>query len=155
MSNVMSYKGYHTRVEYNAEDKTLYGKIEGISDLVTFEAEKCEDVEREFHEAVDDYLEFCEEVGKAPDKEYNGSFNVRIEPNLHREIALSAFKNNRSMNKEIAVALQNYLHPEKEHLSTTIFVPAGIHPPFLGTQSSAHGPYINNSTDRIKRTATL
>ena len=155
MSNVMSYKGYHTRVEYNAEDKTLYGKIEGISDLVTFEAEKCEDVEREFHEAVDDYLEFCEEVGKAPDKEYNGSFNGRIEPNLHREIALSAFKNKRSMNKEIAIALQNYLHPEKGHLTTTVFVTPDALPPHLGTQRSTYRPFNNNSTDRIKRTATL
>ena len=56
-------------------------------DLVLYRIE-CADiqnVEKEFHEAVDDYLEFCKEVGKEPDKEYKGSFNVRISLELHKK----------------------------------------------------------------------
>ena len=30
MSSMLSYKGYHSRVEFNLEDKVLFGKIEGI-----------------------------------------------------------------------------------------------------------------------------
>ena len=71
-SNVLEYKGYHTKVEYIAENNILYGKIEGINDLVTFEASDLSSVEKEFHEAVDDYLAFCEAIGQPPEKEYKG-----------------------------------------------------------------------------------
>lgn len=64
MSNVLQYKGYTTRVEYCVEDEVLYGKIEGISDLVNFYADTPREVEKNFHEAVDDYIDFCRETGK-------------------------------------------------------------------------------------------
>ena len=46
----------------------LVGKILGISDLVTFESEDAAGLKEEFESAVDDYLEFCKEVGKDPGK---------------------------------------------------------------------------------------
>lgn len=80
--NILEYKGYHTKIEFDSEELVLRGKIEGINDLVNFECENIQDIEKEFHEAVDDYLEFCKEVGK----EYKGSFNVRINPQLHKQL---------------------------------------------------------------------
>ena len=65
--------------------------LEGINDLVDFECEDLKGVEKEFHEAVDDYLEFCKEVGKEPDKEYKGTFNVRISPELHKRLVTKSF----------------------------------------------------------------
>ena len=38
MGNIMEYKGYHTKIEFDAESKTLRGKIEGINDYIDFEA---------------------------------------------------------------------------------------------------------------------
>lgn len=58
----MTYKGFRTIVKYSKEDKVYYGKIEDVSDLVNYESENYEGLERAFHEAVDDYLVFCEEV---------------------------------------------------------------------------------------------
>ena len=81
MKNILEYKGYHTKVEVDMESMVAYGKIEGINDLVTFETKNLSEVTKEFENAVDDYLEFCKEVGKAPDKEYKGTFNVRISLN--------------------------------------------------------------------------
>lgn len=72
--NVLEYKGYHTRVELDTDDMILVGKIEGINDFVNFECENLDEVEKEFHQAVDDYLEFCAEMGKNPEKEYKGAF---------------------------------------------------------------------------------
>ena len=46
MSNVIQYKGYFTNVEYSQEDQILFGKIEGIRDLVTFECENAGEVEQ-------------------------------------------------------------------------------------------------------------
>ena len=89
-NNILEYKGYYTRIEYSAEDHVLFGKIEGIKDLVTFECENLSNVEAEFHEAVDDYLSFCKDLGESPDKPYKGMFNVRIPPELHRKAAMAA-----------------------------------------------------------------
>lgn len=108
MKNILEYKGYYAKVEYSSEDKVLFGKIEGINDLVNFESDSTEGIEKEFREAVDDYLEFCKEVGKEPDKVYKGTFNVRITPELHKKAALIALKNGDSLNRTIEKALEEY-----------------------------------------------
>ncbi|MDO5139757.1 MAG: type II toxin-antitoxin system HicB family antitoxin [Oscillospiraceae bacterium] len=122
MRNIMEYKGYHTKVSFDAESLTLHGKIEGIRDFVNFEADSLEAVEAEFHSAVDEYLEFCAEVGKTPDKEYRGTFNVRISPALHRELSLEADKKDVSMNQLVENAIEAYLHKENMPTKTIIYV---------------------------------
>lgn len=122
MGNVMEYKGYHTKVSFDAESLTLHGKIEGIRDFVNFEADSLEAVEAEFHSAVDEYLEFCAEVGKTPDKEYRGTFNIRISPALHRELSLEADKKDVSMNQLVENAIETYLHKENMPTKTIIYV---------------------------------
>lgn len=104
--NILEYKGYHTKLECSIEDGVIYGKIEGIRDLVTFECETVSEAEAAFHEAVDDYLAFCREVGKEPEKEYKGQFNVRIEPELHKAAAVLAYKRNLSLNALVEEAIQ-------------------------------------------------
>lgn len=106
MSNVIQYKGYFTNVEYSQEDQILFGKIEGIRDLVTFECENAGEVEQAFKEAVDDYLEFCEEEGKDPNKSFSGSFNVRVSPELHRDIWAAATKRDMTLNAYVNEALR-------------------------------------------------
>lgn len=107
--NILEYKGYHTTIEFDAETYTLRGKIEGINDFVNFESNDPKAIEEEFHTAVDDYLEFCREVGKEPDKEYKGTFNVRIDPELHKKIAVLASKNGESLNATVERAIQTYV----------------------------------------------
>lgn len=125
MGNVLEYKGYQTKVEYDAESHVLYGKIEGIRDLVNFEADTLQDVERFFHEAVDDYLEFCKEVGKTPDKTYNGQFNIRIPSQLHRELAMRAFRNGETLNKEVQNAIEQYVNGQNQSSIPSIII---VHP---------------------------
>lgn len=60
------YKGYVSRVAYSPEDAIWYGKLDGIPDLVTYEADSPEDAEAAFRSAVDDYLAFCADRGKPP-----------------------------------------------------------------------------------------
>lgn len=62
-----NYKGYQAEVRYSKEDHCFYGRLHGISDLITFEADSIDKLEPEFYTAVDDYLIVCEEVGKKPD----------------------------------------------------------------------------------------
>ena len=67
-SSILYYKGYYGKIEYSAEDKVIYGKIMGIHSLISFESESATDIETEFHNAVDDYLSYCEEEGIEPEK---------------------------------------------------------------------------------------
>ena len=110
MNSTLEYKGYCTRIEFDADAMLLHGKIEGINDLVTFESEDSSRIEAEFHAAVDDYLDFCKEVGKEPEKEYRGLFNVRIRPDLHKRIAAEALKKNISMNALVEQAISSYVN---------------------------------------------
>lgn len=109
MSNILNYKGYSARVEFSAVDNVLFGKIEGITDLVTFESSDASQIESEFQNAVDDYLDFCAEVGKEPSKSYKGIFNVRISPELHKSLAMKAFENNTTINHEVEEAIRVYV----------------------------------------------
>lgn len=109
-SDLLRYKGYSARPEYSAEDRIFYGKILGISDLVDFQSENAKDLEEEFHKAVDDYLEFCAEIGKQPQKEYSGLFNVRISPELHREVSVFAQAEGVTLNKAVEQAIRAMVH---------------------------------------------
>ena len=113
MSAILEYKGYHTKIEFDSESWVLRGKIEGINDLINFESDDMATIEKEFHEAVDDYLEFCKEVGKEPEKEYKGCFNVRISPELHKKLARVAFENGTSLNATVEEAIVQYICTEK------------------------------------------
>ena len=107
--SILEYKGYHTTIEFDAEAFVLRGKIEGINDFINFESDDPKTIEQEFHAAVDDYLEFCQETGKEPDKEYKGTFNIRIHPDLHKKAALLAMKNGESLNNTVEKAIQAYI----------------------------------------------
>ena len=107
--STIEYKGYFSTINYSPEDKVLYGTIEGIDDLITFESGSAEEIENEFHKAVDDYIAFCKEVGKQPDKVYKGTFNVRINPTLHRAVALEAVKQGISLNQAVENAIGQYV----------------------------------------------
>lgn len=61
-----SYKGYIGSIHYSKEDKVFHGKIEGIKDLVTYEAESEEDLENAFKKSLDEYLEDCKVLGREP-----------------------------------------------------------------------------------------
>lgn len=109
MSNIIQYKGYFASVDYSVEGKVLYGKIEGINDLINFESESADQIENEFHEAVDEYLRYCESIGKKPDKTYRGSFNVRIPSEMHKALAIRALKNGISIDQAVECAIRDYL----------------------------------------------
>ena len=104
--NTMTYKGYIGSVNYSDKDQVFFGKIEGINGLVNFEGESVKELTTAFHEAVDDYLAYCEDEGIEPDKSYTGVLNVRLTPNIHRQIAMLALQAGVSINAYIKDALE-------------------------------------------------
>lgn len=109
MSNNIEYNGYIGKVEYSFEDKCFFGKVEMIDDLITFEATNVIELEENFKNVVDDYLETCKELKREPQKVYKGVFNVRIEPELHKKLYKKALIEGVSLNSFIRKALLNYV----------------------------------------------
>ncbi len=112
MSSMMEYKGYHAKIEYDADDGILIGKVFGICDTVIFDGETVKEIEDVFHQAIDDYIQHCAEIGKEPDKEFRGSFNVRIPPDMHKRLSLLADDNEQSINQIVIAALDAYMNPQ-------------------------------------------
>ena len=104
--NTMTYKGYLGSVNYSDKDHVFFGKIEGINGLVNFEGESVKELTNAFHEAVDDYLAYCEDEGIEPDKSYTGVLNVRLTPAIHRQIAMLALQVGISINAFIRNAVE-------------------------------------------------
>lgn len=116
MDDILEYKGYYATVRYSAEDEVFYGKLLAIDDLVSFEGTSVKELKKSFHEAVDDYLETCKELGKEPDKTYKGTFNVRISIDLHKQAAIFAASKNISLNDFVKKAIR-YALSNKEDLN--------------------------------------
>ncbi len=109
MKDMMIYKSYYGSVHYSAEDQILFGKIEFIRSLVDYEGTDVKNLRTAFEEAVDDYLELCEEEGKKPEKPFKGSFNVRTGSDLHRRAVIFALSKGKNLNSIVTDALEQYL----------------------------------------------
>lgn len=90
MSRLMQYKGYYGSVDASPEDGCLFGKLEFIAPLVSYEAETVPALVTAFQAAVDDYLTDCARVGHAPEIPCKGSFNVRVGHEVHMQAVIAA-----------------------------------------------------------------
>lgn len=113
MSTMMEYKGYHASVDFDAEDMIFVGKVFGIADSLNFHGTSVDELEQMFHQSIDNYLDMCAKYNKVPDREFKGSFNVRISPELHKKIALKAYDKGLSLNQCVEKAIENYVDDEK------------------------------------------
>lgn len=113
MTSLLEYKGYIGSVDYNEEDEVFHGRLEFIRDLVTYEAIDAPGLKRAFHEAVDDYLEHCLELGRKAETPLKGSFNVRPGRELHRKAAVYARRKGISLNTVVSEALSRFLDDDR------------------------------------------
>lgn len=106
MKNLMQHKGYYGSVEYSDEDGTLFGKVQFIRSLISYEGKDVKTLRADFEAAVDDYLAACKKRGQEPEIPFKGSFNVRVGRTLHRRLALAAVQRGVSLNQLITEALE-------------------------------------------------
>ena len=97
MSDLLSYKNYNC----------LFGKVIGIKSLLSYEGNSVQELERGFRNVIDEYLTDCKERNVEPEQPYKGSFNVRISPELHRNIAVYAMEHGKSLNAAVEEAIGN------------------------------------------------
>lgn len=107
--NTLKYKGFIGSVNFSEEDSIFFGKIEGINEMVNFEGQSVQELTEAFHEAVNDYLAYCEEEGIQPHKSYSGLLNVRLTPEIHSRVAMLAQRAGISINAFIKQALEKQI----------------------------------------------
>ena len=86
-----------------------FGRVIGIRDVITFQGDTVPDSLEAFHDSVDDYLAFCEERGESPEKPYSGKFVLRLDPRLHRKLAIAAKAHDLSLNDLVKSTLKRGL----------------------------------------------
>jgi len=109
MRDVLTYKGFIGTVFFSADDRVFYGKIEGINDLVTFEGANVDELEEAFKYMVDEHIKDCKKEGIPVEKSYKGSLNVRLSPELQKQITQMALLKGVSLNKFINETLRKGL----------------------------------------------
>jgi len=53
MKNIMTYKGYTARIEFDERDNIFIGKVIGIADSISFHGETVKELREDFQAAID------------------------------------------------------------------------------------------------------
>lgn len=111
----MEYKGYLGKIELDEGDGVFHGEVLNTKDVITFRGRTVDEVTTAFKDSIDDYLEFCKEIGEEPDKPFSGKFIVRLDPELHRKIWMQANLDNTSLNNWVTETLETVISDIEWH----------------------------------------
>lgn len=110
MSALLKHRGYYGSLEASPEDNCLFGKLQFIRALVSYEGQTVAELSQAFRDAVDDYLDTCATLGQEPEQPCKGSFNVRVGHDLHLAASVAATRDKISLNDLTRKALREYLN---------------------------------------------
>ena len=113
---MMTYKGYTASLSLDPDAGILTGTVAGIRDVIHFEARDAQGLRSAFEESVDDYLSYCEKLGREPEKYPSGKFNLRLGKALHRTAVAAASARGMTLNGWIADIVERAAKEEEEKL---------------------------------------
>ena len=102
-----SYKGYVAEIWWDDDDSAFHGHVSNIRDTVHFTASSIPQLQLEFEASVDDYIAFCREGGRIPEKPYSGKVSLRMAPEVHARADEAARRSGKSLNQWIADTLND------------------------------------------------
>ena len=106
---MLIYKGYIGHVEFDDEADIFHGEVINTRDVITVKGRTVAELKKAFHDSINDYLNFCKERNEEPEKPFSGKFNLRIDPELHRQVYITARQNKVSLNQWIAEAIRHHI----------------------------------------------
>ena len=108
------HKGYRGKIGVDVENGVLHGTVLGLQDVVTFEGKTVPELVEAFQKSVDEYLAFCAEVGREPEKPPSGRLLVRMPPKLHGQLSAIANANGVSVNRLVVDCLEREAQNRRE-----------------------------------------
>jgi predicted HicB family RNase H-like nuclease len=109
---VIEYKGYVGVIEFEPEIELFHGTVLNTNDVITFYGASVPELKEQMRRSVEDYLQFCRELGRDPERPFSGKILVRTTPELHRKVALRAARRRVSMNAFMQDALEKAVAEE-------------------------------------------
>jgi len=97
-------------IKYDPVLDKFRGEFIGLNGGADFYATTIEELKKEGSISLKVFLEMCKEEGLNPNKEYSGTFNLRVPPELHAQIAERAAAEGKSLNKCVTDLLGDAVH---------------------------------------------
>ena len=103
---MIEYRGYTGVFEYDDEYEFFSGHVVDTRDGINFEGSSVAELKESMRRAIDDYLEFCEDTGRAPSKPYSGRILVSPHrPSIRPSAPRSAAQTPRSVTSPVTSRL--------------------------------------------------
>lgn len=106
---MLIYKGYIGHVEFDDDADIFHGEVINTRDVITFQGKTVAEIKKAFHESINDYLDFCKKRCEEPEKPFSGKFNLRLDPELHRQVYITAKQHKMSLNQWISQAIKHHI----------------------------------------------
>ena len=107
MLNVMKYRGYVARIDYESDSEIFVGRLLGMAEPIVFHGGSVEELLADFHFAVDHYLAECQRMGRKPERPASGKLLLRLPPDIHASAIVAAAAAGISMNQWLAQAIES------------------------------------------------
>ena len=108
--NIMKYRGYTAKIEYDDRDSIFVGHVLGVRAIIGFHGETVAQLTEDFHNAIDFYLDDCAKTGRNPQKPASGKLMLRVPPEVHSAALLAAQSSSLSLNQWAANVLREAAH---------------------------------------------
>jgi len=112
MMNIMDIEGYKAIIKYDPGLDKFRGEFIGLNGGADFYATTIEELKKEGRISLNVFLEMCREEGLDPNKKYSGTFNLRVPPELHAEIAARSAAEGKSLNKCVTDLIEDAVHSQ-------------------------------------------
>ena len=98
----ITHDGWLATVEIDEDAGLFHGNVINTRAVLTFQGKTIAELRQAFADTIADYRDWCTERGVAPGKPYSGTLSLRIDPNLHRRLAVEAAEHDESLNQYLA-----------------------------------------------------
>jgi predicted HicB family RNase H-like nuclease len=105
----IEYKGYIASLEYSQEEKSYMGDLLGTKHMLYFTGATLEEAQKNFHDLLDDYLDYCKELGKEPEPPPT-KFTLNATPDSYAIAKQGAAQNGIEMHEYVDQALHAYAY---------------------------------------------
>ncbi len=103
---MFKYKDYIGHVTFDADAEIFHGEVINTRDVLTFQGKSVAELKQAFIDSIDDYLAFCKKRGEVPERPFSGKFNLRLDPELHRQAYIAAKQAHMSLNAWVEKAIK-------------------------------------------------
>jgi predicted HicB family RNase H-like nuclease len=105
MLNIMKYRGYTARIDFDCKVELFVGRLLGMNELIVFHGAGVEELRGDFEFAVNHYLAECARMGQKPERPASGKLLLRLPGEVHAAAIVAAAAEVKSLNHWVADTL--------------------------------------------------